>query len=184
METYSVAKPLKGMKRVRVVEAKLDSGMRILWTKVFPAAKDYVLDKVDPNDENATINDGDDHMKPRLLIWYVSKHDKVPHYMDKIEKSVGRLGITNPENFTTHLIQKQVLVDPSGNSFMKVYMKAITILKEEMDCDETPKFAMRLTRREKQIRNQGSNNSIMVFGRSGTGNITYNFIYFHCYHKY
>ena len=149
---------MKGSKII--VEAKLDDGQRILWSKFFPRKEDYMdYDTID-----------DDFMKPRLFIWYVSKHDQVKRHMELIENSFDRLEITSFENFSTHLIRKQVLIEPSGNSLMKVYTKDIKQLNEEISKKEQPKFYLRLTREEKSITSK-LNGSQMVFGRSGTGNI-------------
>jgi len=169
-ESYSVAKKLKGSKKVKIVEAKLDGGQRILWSKVFPREEDYLIQNVGPDNQITSEKIEDDNMKPRLFIWYISKHDQVKRHMELIENSFDRLEITSFENFSTHLIRKQVLIEPSGNSLMKVYTKDIKQLNEEMSKNEQPKFYLRLTREEKSITGK-LNGSLMVFGRSGTGNI-------------
>jgi hypothetical protein len=167
-ESYSVAKNLKGSKII--VETKLDDGQRILWSKVFPREEDYLIQNVGPDNQITSEKIEDDNMKPRLFIWYVSKHDQVKRHMELIENSFDRLEITSFENFSTHLIRKQVLIEPSGNSLMKVYTKDIKQLNEEISKKEQPKFYPRLTREQKSITSK-LNGSQMVFGRSGTGNI-------------
>jgi len=169
-ESYSVAKPLKGSKKVKIVEAKLDDGQRILWTKIFPKEEDYLIENIGPNNQITAEKIEDDHMKPRLFIWYVSKHDQVKRHMELIENSFDRLEIKSFDNFSTHLIRKQVLIEPSGNSLMKVFTKDIKQLNEEMSNNEISKLSLRLTREEKNITSK-VNGSLMVFGRSGTGNI-------------
>lgn len=61
--TYSTAKILRGTKRRRLLEAKLDSGMRVLW-------------------EDA---------RPAVVIWFVVKHDSVSRIVRLIDDSDRRL---------------------------------------------------------------------------------------------
>ena len=63
-----------------------------------------------------------------LQIWFVSKHDKVPHYVRQISDSCGRLshpldvvGVGTDD--TQILLQDDdVLIDPVGNSPLKLFL--------------------------------------------------------------
>ena len=165
-KSYSVAKPLTNI----VVEAKLDGGMRILWTKVDPIPEDYHIKNVGPDDQKTSREIDEDYLKPKYFIWYVSKHDDVNHNLALIEKSLNKQGITNIRDFSVYLIRKQVLIDPSANLIMKVYTKDTSELNEDISKNGQIKFNMKLTREEKSIIRK-LNGSLMVFGRSGTGNI-------------
>lgn len=59
--TYAVAKALKGTKRCKLFEAKLDSGMRIIWSE-----------------------------SPAIVIWFVVKHDAVSKICRLIDDSERR----------------------------------------------------------------------------------------------
>lgn len=167
--SYSVAKPLKGTKKHVILEAKLDSGQRILWTKVIPQEKDYEYTEKDADNKEISVKiDDDEKMKPRLFIWCVSKHDDVSKNMSNIVRAFTRLGISEQSEFSRHLIQTQVLVELTGNACMKVYSNSFTQIDEERANGKQPKFSMRLTREEKEITKK-TGGSVMVFGRSGTG---------------
>lgn len=168
MNSYACCKQLKGTKKYKIFESKLDKGQRILWTKVWPNKKDYDKVKAEAEQRGIEYIEDVDIMKPRLLIWYVCKHDEVSHHMQNIENSFNRVGIANFENLSTHLIQQEILVEPHGNSLMKMYTKSYSDMQEELNQKLTPKFELRLTRAEKKI-TRSREGSLMVFGRSGTG---------------
>ncbi len=74
--SHILKKPLKGCK-APINETYLDqtrSGMRILWTEV---------------------REGTD-TSPKILLWYVSPHKKVNHYMWQIDDSLARLDRRTP----------------------------------------------------------------------------------------
>ena len=168
MNSYACCKQLKGTKKYKIFESKLDKGQRILWTKVWPNKRDYDKVKAEAEERGIEYIEDIDIMKPRLLIWYVCKHDEVSHHMQNIENSFNRVGIASFENLSTHLIQQEILVEPHGNSLMKMYTKSYSDMQEELNQKLRPKFELRLTRAEKKI-NRIREGSLMVFGRSGTG---------------
>ncbi|KAJ1382038.1 hypothetical protein B484DRAFT_426206, partial [Ochromonadaceae sp. CCMP2298] len=60
--SYAYSKRLVGS-RVPLLETKLDSGMRILWSQLRR-----------------------DREKPAIIIWYVAKHDRVPRCMELVSR--------------------------------------------------------------------------------------------------
>jgi hypothetical protein len=132
--SYCLSKPLKhcpvGL-RFTLFETKLDAGQRILWTQ----------------SESASST------KPSILIWYVSKHDKVSHYVMQIDQSFRRLNVhslvssssvshvsvsinelsSSSSSMTTVTrvldIDEQVLIDPASNNILKTYVTSVSTLK-------------------------------------------------------
>ena len=139
--SYAMCKRLKGTVNTPVFETKLDSGQRILWTKV--------------NRENERAS---------IIVWRVSKHDDVSRNMHCIDASLNRVaGLSiSPNSETLLLSESQVLLDPFGNSPLKLFCK-----RESEPISTSSKFPLRLTKKEKEIND--STGAVLIFGRSGTG---------------
>lgn len=137
--SYCLSKPLKhcpaGL-RFTLFETKLDAGQRILWT--------------DRESERKSSS------KPSILIWYVSKHDKVSHYVSLIDQSFCRLNIHSPGmSSVSHAsgsvtsstsasfdFDDQVLIDPIGINILKTYVVNVSSLKCIHEDDWTPPLRM------------------------------------------
>ena len=169
---HILKKPLKGCK-APINETYLDqnrTAMRILWTEV---------------------QEGGVGTSSKILLWYVSPHKKVGHYIRQIDDSLERLNRRTPAISDHHpgtgvaaqqdgeqvlacheahkgrmMIERdQVLLDPLANSPLKIWevqSGSIERLKEE---GWEPK--LRLTSTEEQVID--SMETVLLLGRSGTG---------------
>jgi hypothetical protein len=149
--------------------------MRILWTHVQErGGREWILGT-----------------SSKILLWYVSPHKKVTHYMRQIDDSLARLNRRTPaishhtpctggpaqqddehflESHEVHegrmMIERdQLFLDPLANSPLKIWevqSGSIERLKEE---GWEPK--LRLTSMEEQVIE--SMETVLLLGRSGTG---------------
>eukprot|EP01032_Pedospumella_encystans_P029365 gene29365-33162_t len=107
--SYALSKRLKGCEYY-ICESKLDAGQRILWTYLSRDDKQHVL------------------------IWFVSKHDNVSRCARLIDNACARTfrslnrAITDEGKATSNsnplltLTEDSVLLDPSRNVPMKIYI--------------------------------------------------------------
>jgi putative component of toxin-antitoxin plasmid stabilization module len=162
-DTYSVAKPLKGGTR-DAMEAKLDTGDRIIWTQRTPTT---------------------------VLIWYICKHKHINRSLNLIEQSYDRLLASNDALTRVDLVESsshggptaisdvvgiasreepEMLVDPSSNVPLKIYSLPISKLNKLAD-DPLWVPPVKLTKEEEGIvRHAGTGDgATLLLGRSGTG---------------
>ena len=152
--SYALSKPLRHCV-YPVFETKLDAGQRLIWTR--------------------TKRGG---ARESLLIWFVSKHDHVSHYVKLVERTCSRLdaplsGLWSADeeaNETTALLllgEDTVLLDPTSNVPLKVYStprKDFSMLSR-IGTDWQP--SLLLSAKEREVNDQEG--TVCVIGRSGTG---------------
>lgn len=154
---YALSKALVGCKFPQF-ETKLDSGQRILWTDLRRGSKE--------------------DFQESILVWCVSKHDKVSHNMNQIDRAclklsqtptvVSRVGIHLLDHTVLQIDVDAVLLDPAGNTPLKLYTTSRSTLSQlsvHDDADWQP--MLRLSRREREVSEQVG--TVLVLGRSGTG---------------
>jgi len=149
-----LAKRLKGSVNVTIYEIYLEqkSGFRILWTE-----KDNFI-----------------------LIWYVSNHKKVSHYMklidasnnrsDRNQTSISKIqGLDWNESISAvsndQLQNHHVFLDPCGNVPLKVYGVETDKIDDIIKPDWTP--GLYLTDEEREV--VETKGTVLLLGRSGTG---------------
>jgi hypothetical protein len=162
LDTYSVAKPLKGGTR-DAMEAKLDKGDRIVWTQRTPTT---------------------------VLIWHICNHKHINRSLNLIEQSYDRVlasdnALTRVDVVTSSSTEAgvisgvldvasrkepEMLVDPSSNVPLKIYALPISKLNKLAD-DPLWVPPVKLTQEEKNIvRHAGTGDgAVLLLGRSGTG---------------
>jgi len=154
-----IQKPLRGC-WAQINEAYLDQGrsaLRILWTLV----KESGVSKI--------------------LLWYVCKHNRVTHFMERIDDSLARLNrraatadsvrdekveMSSLDGGALVIERDQLLPDPLANTPLKIWELtcADDIQKLKEEGWEPP---LRLTPQEEDvIKHMGT---VLVEGRSGTG---------------
>jgi hypothetical protein len=162
--SYALAKPLVGCK-TPIYEAKLTSGMRILWT---PVQRDQFHNS----------------KQKCLLIHNVVKHDDISTYARQIDGAISRMRTCPPmleysclptASDTETKVEKtekglllndeSVLIDPMSNRPLKTYLTPRPKWSELMNKQFKP--PLRLSKKEEEIVNE--QNSLLVYGRSGTG---------------
>ena len=166
LDTYSVAKPLKGGTRY-AMEAKLDKGDRIIWTQRTPTT---------------------------VLIWHICNHKHINRSLNLIEQSYDRV-LANDDALTRVGVvenssseggkkavnisdvvnigsreEPEMLVDPSSNVPLKIYSLPISKLNKLAD-DPLWVPPVKLTKEEENIvRHAGTGDgAVLLLGRSGTG---------------
>ncbi|KAL3933996.1 MAG: hypothetical protein SGBAC_010158 [Bacillariaceae sp.] len=146
-----LAKRLKGTsKTVTVFETYLEqkSGKRILW-------------QIEGNN---------------LLVWFVANHDNVSRLMKLIEDSQNRKNrrLTSGDELVQdqdslaarrNTIEREAILNPLGNTPMKVYEVSLDDVNELASTSWVPK--LRLTREEREV--VETSGTILLLGRSGTG---------------
>ena len=132
------------------------TGQRILWVE-------------SKNKENAT--------KSTILVYYVSTHDKVPFYIDRIDYSFRRRLVPTVREIESSAVSgdsgvfsgnrdDMILVDPIKNGLLK--MRYVRVSSGEIDNLGTKwKPPLRLTEREEELVMKSGN--LTVLGRGGTG---------------
>ena len=152
--SYALSKPLRHCV-YPVFETKLDAGQRLIWTR--------------------TKRGG---ARESLLIWFVSKHDHVSHYVKLVERTCSRLdaplsglwSVNEEANETTALLllnEDTVLLDPTSNVPLKVFStprKDFSMLSC-IGTDLQP--SLLLSAKEREVNDQEG--TVCVIGRSGTG---------------
>ena len=152
--SYALSKPLRHCV-YPVFETKLDAGQRLIWTR--------------------TKRGG---ARESLLIWFVSKHDHVSHYVKLVERTCSRLdaplsglwSVNEEANETTALLllnEDTVLLDPTSNVPLKVFStprKDFSMLSR-IGTDWQP--SLLLSAKEREVNDQEG--TVCVIGRSGTG---------------
>jgi len=156
-ESYKLKKGLKGGNSKQIIfEAKLDSGMRILYTIRYAKASE----------------------KETILAWYICKHDEVNRRKILIEQSFARgdagLAMYRAMEFNTDEPTVQgdleeeeedhVYLNPHANVPLKEYqisLDEMQLLKNNW----TP--PVRLTNKERMVVEQDG--TVSLLGRSGTG---------------
>jgi len=146
-----LAKRLKGTsKTVTVFETYLEqkSGKRILW-------------QIEGNN---------------LLVWFVASHDNVSRLMKLIEDSQNRKHrrLTSGDELVQdkdslaarrNTIEREAILNPLGNTPMKVYEVSLEDVNELASTSWVPK--LRLTREERDV--VETSGTVLLLGRSGTG---------------
>ena len=165
---YQLSKVLKGQvntpMRYPIREAKLDSGMRILWQER-RALEEYGVQ------QGGTV-----------LIWYIVKHDAISSKLEAIDRCFNRMAKESQlsmnaalagrvsgqkgseDEGSRHEIIPEVLLDPLGNTPLMVYDVMVSELPDLQKGWQPP---MRLTSGEKEIVDKDG--LVTILGRSGTG---------------
>jgi len=144
--SYAYSKRLIGCSHP-LFEAKLDAGMRIMWTELHRQGE-----------------------APSIMIWFVSKHDKVPHYVKLMNmyfsrQKTARDAAVGIEGDAISLGEHTCLLDPIGNSPMKIYMASRDDLATIGISNR--KLPLRLSSHEKRVNSHEG--TVLLLGRSGTG---------------
>ena len=153
--SYALSKPLRHCV-YPVFETKLDAGKRLIWTR--------------------TKRGG---ARESLLVWFVSKHDHVSHYVKLVERTCSRLDAPisglwsvdeeakEPMSPLLLLGEDTVLLDPTSNVPLKVFStprKDFSMLSR-IGTDWQP--SLLLSAKEREVNDQEG--TVCVIGRSGTG---------------
>ena len=153
--SYALSKPLRHCD-YPVFETKLDAGQRLIWTR--------------------TKRGG---ARESLLVWFVSKHDHVSHYVKLVERTCSRLdapfsGVWSVDEEAKEtppplllLGEDTVLLDPTSNVPLKVFStprKDFSMLSR-IGTDWQP--SLLLSAKEREVNDQEG--TVCVIGRSGTG---------------
>jgi len=150
--SFALSKRLKGCEYY-ICESRLDAGQRILWTYISRDNKQHVL------------------------VWFVSKHDNVSRCARLIDNACARTfrslngavtnegKATNNNNQLLSLTEDSVLLDPSRNVPMKIYIAQRSELP--LLAEKAWKAPLRLNQREQGVRSQTG--TVLLLGRSGTG---------------
>jgi len=137
--TYATAKVLKGAKRRRLLEAKLDRGWRILW---------------ELRTENAVV------------VWFVVPHDLIARRVRSIDAARERELLLAGPDLGGGRAAEGIPLDPLGNTPLRCYAVPRSSLAKLADGWRPP---IALTEEEKAVVAADPGTATLLLGRSGTG---------------
>lgn len=137
--TYATAKMLQGMKRRKLYEAKLDSGMRVLW----------------------------EERKSSVIIWFIAKHNAVPRLARLVDISDERRVETLPGE-AVDVQDEGPLIDPISHSLLPSYcVRSKDLDRLARGTSWVPPLA--LSTEERTLVESTVPSAVLLLGRSGTG---------------
>lgn len=137
--TYATAKLLQGMKRRKLYEAKLDSGMRVLW----------------------------EERKKSVIIWFIAKHDAVPRLARLVDTSDERR-VETLHCEAVDVADEGPLIDPLSHSLLPSYcVRNEDLDRLASGSSWVPPLA--LSTEERALVDSSVHSAVLLLGRSGTG---------------